>query len=1150
MTTINNNPNPKQQDNTKNNQNISETPIWEIKANSWEKQQKDYQKSTWKIVKLVGAGERFLGGFSLGFISFTNSLHYGASAIWKIVTIAFHRDIKDIGNTIGKSFFSFLEAVYSPYWLAYDSSGLIAKHNTWFPETWKIAKEDYDKLLDEKNSLTTELTNKNNEITNKGREIQNKNTEILNKTNDINTKAQEIIDKQNEIENLKKNQNNNQNNLNNNQNNNNNEENLKKENEDLKKKIKKLEDDKLLKLNDENEIIKLKKNNDELNDQLKKINQLHILTENKYINELNEHIQTNKNEKYKLECQIEDLTIELDYYKNKLDNKNSEKDKREIDINKTNEENEDMLNSLIQKEPTISRKQVSTFYNKFNIFAKQLKERQESKIVTQLGKGDKEAKQLDAERIAILLREKYATSKNEGELSTLDIQEETEREKNTIAPTYSWNDEWVYGESQDDILNKILNEAKKSNPESTNEINNNQDNLIGFIKQFINEDLIRSNVVKEFINTRLNIESDLDNKLSICQESLNLPVETDFRWSQDKKHLLVQQRVLVELLLNGKPTGLSSEIVIARVVRLNRDRKIFDFQIHLSDFDFKEFYQASSEFGLEFKKYESAITSIRKGFLKDLRIDLSNFKNHSKLKKTDLHSIKEYFYKKVNFDPEKLSETPSFEEQICLVLKPLTEPVNENSNWYYIKKEFILKLRSLIESKEFKEELDKKIINQNYNAAIDVILNIVLLRFLNPEMQANNESAISKCFDIGAKKAGKKLENNAILEEKLKTIDKTFSDKDVISRMWEIFDAVAGKTKGYDPQLENNDPYLNFTSTINGVDRTAIRMGSPTIDDGYTTSSINSEYDLFVTIVTRILNQKMIYFNLQDSNSVKEGSRFGTISKITEQNDNFFHLGIPQDTEFYKQEESTIGKVLGYFNFGTNSVKIETFKNSYSENLWGENHTYDFSKQFNGEKFQNEICVINKKNISKNLDEDDLFNDVLRLLYPNIPVLNPSDCRVFIDIFDAFLELKILKDTKAQFFNISCKEGVDRAGKNKALLSLLIIALLGKLDDEKIMKDWETITLGPCVSIKSRGITNNDNRRERLINAVNRLKSNDLQDVLNKNGGALRKALCKKYGITDESLPKLPHHEKNRKKHAIDLDCNFDEILKNLNEKN
>lgn len=259
----------------------------------------------------------------------------------------------------------------------------------------------------------------------------------------------------------------------------------------------------------------------------------------------------------------------------------------------------------------------------------------------------------------------------------------------------------------------------------------------------------------------------------------------------------------------------------------------------------------------------------------------------------------------------------------------------------------------------------------------------------------------------------------------------------------------------FDPYMQENTPYILFH--YNNIP--VIRMGTPTCEGYFApiteTAHITKEFELFLQSYKK-RGLKHLYINLQNRVpqmlGKNEAPRCRALEALAEQYpDTFTLVTLTKNSSFYSQE--------GLFEHLDDAAK---FKEQLLQQLFLEDSGFFFDQ------------------IPLLLESDQIFASLIQKVHTQIfagkQILNQEERRAFIELFYLELEKYLIDLIKPNSLNISCKDGIDRAGAATSLLYFDTHLKGKKLTDEEVL-DLEAILFAPALLVKKRPILENRFRR-------------------------------------------------------------------------
>lgn len=248
----------------------------------------------------------------------------------------------------------------------------------------------------------------------------------------------------------------------------------------------------------------------------------------------------------------------------------------------------------------------------------------------------------------------------------------------------------------------------------------------------------------------------------------------------------------------------------------------------------------------------------------------------------------------------------------------------------------------------------------------------------------------------------------------------------------------------FDPLLQDNTPYLLASLQYDNKIRQLLRLGTPTKEGYFATLTkkvkIIPEFLALIEGMEK-KGQKHLYINLQQRHKgtlfKEERFRNRAIESLAKKYPATFSIiSLPRNSAFYAQSISG--------DIRASDFKEELLKESTED-------TFFFSMPF---PLEQRKALIDATHIT-------FFN--------NKPFLNKSERRIFIEIF--YLEIidYLILELDVDSLNITCRDGIDRAGMTNALFYLWRLLKTNTLTFE----EWETIEailFAPALLVKKRPI--------------------------------------------------------------------------------
>lgn len=247
-----------------------------------------------------------------------------------------------------------------------------------------------------------------------------------------------------------------------------------------------------------------------------------------------------------------------------------------------------------------------------------------------------------------------------------------------------------------------------------------------------------------------------------------------------------------------------------------------------------------------------------------------------------------------------------------------------------------------------------------------------------------------------------------------------------------------------------NLPFLLYTLALfrqgQLVKIKMVRMGSPTRESWIQKPQIVDEFKGFL-MKLKTKNQNHLYINKQKTWG-DEGKRSRKIKELEDHFDNFSCVCLPSDGDFYYQEARF-----------RNLSEASQFKSVFYRMLL--------------EKINSGYYYLPKK-----WREDPVFCDhiklkleeVHKLYFLNKEELDFEERRLFIDLAYTHLILLFLQYAPIDSVNITCRDGIDRAGCEQSKLLYYFHLSLGIENELEAYKEMQFIQHFPVYLAKSRAI--------------------------------------------------------------------------------
>lgn len=272
----------------------------------------------------------------------------------------------------------------------------------------------------------------------------------------------------------------------------------------------------------------------------------------------------------------------------------------------------------------------------------------------------------------------------------------------------------------------------------------------------------------------------------------------------------------------------------------------------------------------------------------------------------------------------------------------------------------------------------------------------------------------------------------------------------------------------YDPQTQENTPYNLFEIKTDKKNIQVIRMGTQTHENYLSlftqSAKVNIEFEGFANHLVK--NKKRhIYFNFQNKIPTwwgrNEAPRCRALEDFAKKyKEHLYFITLPKNTLFYHQE--------GSFE---QIDDAELFKSLFVK----ESQSYE-----GGFGFINAEDLIESDKIFEKIT-----NNVHKNHFDSKIKLTLSERKDFIELTYLELEKWLINHLNPDTVNLTCKDGIDRAGGATALLYFdLFLKHKSPLTESEI-QDLEAVLFAPAILVKKRAITKN--RFDRFISAAKHL---------------------------------------------------------------
>lgn len=263
----------------------------------------------------------------------------------------------------------------------------------------------------------------------------------------------------------------------------------------------------------------------------------------------------------------------------------------------------------------------------------------------------------------------------------------------------------------------------------------------------------------------------------------------------------------------------------------------------------------------------------------------------------------------------------------------------------------------------------------------------------------------------------------------------------------------------FDPHLYNH-PYILYSLEVYQLNRsvksvTVIRMGTPTKELLWNMDAeVIPEFIGYLQYL-RLEKKRHLYINKQRLVGA-EANRSSALQNLQNQFPEFLFVSIPSDGPFYLQQSSMLAT---------------QFKQQFFESLIYPDKEQGF--YFPQSWLEDAVFQQSLRNLLDQVHED---------FFQSCPVLDIPSLHNFIDHYYTCLELFLVQYSGVDLFNITCKDGIDRAAKEHAKLLFYLQVLFG--EDSSLDSDRQRLFAMhvPAFFVKKRAIISS--RRGRLRTAL------------------------------------------------------------------
>lgn len=387
-------------------------------------------------------------------------------------------------------------------------------------------------------------------------------------------------------------------------------------------------------------------------------------------------------------------------------------------------------------------------------------------------------------------------------------------------------------------------------------------------------------------------------------------------------------------------------------------------------------------------------------------------------------------------------------------------------------KNFIYALRGILSSEECESHYRQKQQAKPYAKGVDLLWALCRARFSEIHIYPFCDYLVFKMIHAGLKV----LDPKATLDyshDRLCAVD--FIAIDAAPRKYKAQQVAVDKervlgtlNRWFDPQLSSNLPFVigNFQLIAkNGLSKPLrlMRIGTPTVADLQGNTTVIAEFVWYVRSC-QMLNQRHLYVSLQnDLAGGNEGeiARNRAIKQLAlEYPDTFFVVVLPQDTAIYHQSAEN------------DELPVET--KAFLEHILTQMLSNDGGFSF-PEAWLSDPDFVDAAKDSKHHTLDVMFDETPE-------VLSCRERQDFIEIYFTYLTAFLMRYCSADNANITCRDGIDRAGKNNSLLIRWLNVAQGHADSAPHQRRHKVLTHAPALLVKKQAIIRE--RRHRLMQAI------------------------------------------------------------------
>jgi len=279
----------------------------------------------------------------------------------------------------------------------------------------------------------------------------------------------------------------------------------------------------------------------------------------------------------------------------------------------------------------------------------------------------------------------------------------------------------------------------------------------------------------------------------------------------------------------------------------------------------------------------------------------------------------------------------------------------------------------------------------------------------------------------------------------------------------------------YDPYVQENVPYLHYALMIAQPDGTkkqvpSLRLGTPTIERFSLfkqKAKINPEFRTFLESYAAAGKQHL-YINLQNRKSRYHGFTEAARCHALEELNNEFPrtlitMTLSKNCDFYWQKKEF-----------KDMHSSPAFKEEFKKQLMAPSSGYFIPPSLRQSRFDH-VC-------------DYLLEFTHSTFFKSRTLLSHQERLDFIEIFYTLVIEYCLETTGADSYNVSCRDGIDRAGGANALLYYYRLIKSKSEKDLLQLKHLKTILFAPAILVKKRALTRE--RFDRFVSAAKHLLIN------------------------------------------------------------